>query len=132
MSTDIRYICRSVTERQSDVPTDLSRNVHAELELAFAEHRSAAKALLLERGFFDDVEVGCTGVAFTGKESHAAIAPELGVATADALAAASVAALDGGLALALTAVAAATDHEQRSRLLANRTEIRAGHVGGTR
>jgi amidohydrolase len=44
---------------------------------------------------------------------------------------ADAAVLDGALALALTAVAAATDSGQRARLLDNRTPVRSGSTGGS-
>jgi amidohydrolase len=43
MSTDSKTHCRSAIERYADALVGLSRSIHAEPELAFAEHRSAAK-----------------------------------------------------------------------------------------
>jgi amidohydrolase len=54
MSTDPKTNCRSAVERYADTLVGLSRGIHAEPELAFAEHRSAAKiADLVEREGFE-------------------------------------------------------------------------------
>ncbi|GGP70454.1 M20 family metallopeptidase [Saccharothrix coeruleofusca] len=67
MSTDFKMSTRSTVERYSTALVDLSRSIHAEPELAFAEHRSAAKVsgLLEAEGF--EVERGVAGLdtAFT-------------------------------------------------------------------
>ncbi|HEV7907084.1 MAG TPA: M20 family metallopeptidase [Pseudonocardiaceae bacterium] len=67
MSTDLKISTRSTVERYSNALVDLSRSIHAEPELAFAEHRSADKVagLLAGQGF--EVERGVAGLdtAFT-------------------------------------------------------------------
>ncbi|RKT57551.1 M20 family metallopeptidase [Saccharothrix australiensis] len=67
MGTDFRMRTRSAIERYSNALVNLSRSIHAEPELAFAEHRSAAKVadLLAAEGF--EVERGVAGLetAFT-------------------------------------------------------------------
>ena len=59
--------CRSSVERYSDALVSLSRSIHAEPELAYREHRSAAKvADLAEReGFQVERGVGGLDTAFT-------------------------------------------------------------------
>jgi amidohydrolase len=67
VSTDPKAICRSTVERYSAALVGLSHSIHAEPELAFAEHRSAEKvAGLVERDGFE-VERGVAGMdtAFT-------------------------------------------------------------------
>jgi amidohydrolase len=59
--------CRSSVERYADALVGLSRSIHAEPELAYREHRSAAKvADLAEReGFLVERGVGGLDTAFT-------------------------------------------------------------------
>ncbi|AHI01344.1 M20 family metallopeptidase [Kutzneria albida] len=67
VSTDPKATCRAVLQRYEDALVGLSRSIHAEPELAFREHRSAAKiADLAEREGFQ-VERGVAGLdtAFT-------------------------------------------------------------------
>ncbi|MEU5691121.1 M20 family metallopeptidase [Actinosynnema sp. NPDC020468] len=67
MGTDFKSRTRSAVERYSNALVGLSHSIHAEPELAFAEHRSAAKVanLLAAEGF--EVERGVAGLetAFT-------------------------------------------------------------------
>lgn len=62
MMTDAKASCRSAVERHATALIGLSRSIHAEPELAFAEHRSAAKVadLLALEGFA--VERGVAGL----------------------------------------------------------------------
>jgi amidohydrolase len=63
MSTDFTTQCRSAVDRYADTLVGLSRSIHAEPELAFAEHRSAAKITdLVEREGFT-VQRGVAGLA---------------------------------------------------------------------
>ena len=49
----VRELCRAAVRRHEDALVELSRSIHAEPELAFAEHRSMAKVvdLLTSHGF---------------------------------------------------------------------------------
>ena len=64
---DPRAVCRSSVERYAGALVDLSRSIHAEPELAYREHRSAAKvADLAEReGFVVTRGVAGLDTAFT-------------------------------------------------------------------
>ena len=67
MGTDFKMSTRSAVERYSNALVDLSRSIHAEPELAFAEHRSAAKVadLLAAEGFEVERGVADLETAFT-------------------------------------------------------------------
>jgi amidohydrolase len=66
MGTDLKISTRSAVERYSDVLVDLSHSIHAEPELAFAEHRSVEKitSLLAREGFKVDSGVAGLDTAF--------------------------------------------------------------------
>lgn len=67
MGTDFEVRTRSAVERYSNALVGLSRSIHAEPELAFAEHRSAAKVadLLAAEGFEVERGVADLETAFT-------------------------------------------------------------------
>ncbi|GGM65860.1 amidohydrolase [Longimycelium tulufanense] len=117
MSTDPssqhRDRCRAVVERHAAELVGLSHSIHAEPELAFAEHRSAAKVaeLLRDGGFTVRTGVGDLDTAFTATAGSGELVvglcaeydalPEVGHACGhNVIAAAGV-----GAALALRAVA---------------------------
>ncbi|XVV03061.1 M20 family metallopeptidase [Actinosynnema sp. CA-248983] len=67
MGTDFEVRTRSAVERYSNALVGLSHSIHAEPELAFAEHRSAAKVadLLAAEGFEVERGVADLETAFT-------------------------------------------------------------------
>ncbi|ATE57262.1 MULTISPECIES: M20 family metallopeptidase [Actinosynnema] len=67
MGTDFKKRTRSAVERHSDALVALSHSIHAEPELAFQEHRSAAKVADLLEGSGFEVERGTADLetAFT-------------------------------------------------------------------
>ncbi|MFI9816972.1 M20 family metallopeptidase [Saccharothrix variisporea] len=67
MGTDFEVRTRSAVERYSNALVELSHSIHAEPELAFAEHRSAAKVadLLAAEGFEVERGVAELETAFT-------------------------------------------------------------------
>lgn len=67
MMTEAKAICRSAVERDTAALIGLSRSIHAEPELAFAEHKSAAKVadLLAAEGFKVDRGVAGLDTALT-------------------------------------------------------------------
>ncbi|MCP2165442.1 M20 family metallopeptidase [Goodfellowiella coeruleoviolacea] len=67
MSTDLRTASRSTVERYSAALVDISHRIHAEPELAFAEHRSVATLtdFLGGAGFQIEPGVGGLDTAFT-------------------------------------------------------------------
>jgi amidohydrolase len=113
METGTRARCRSELGRHSDALVALSRSIHAEPELAFAEHRSAAKIVDLVRaaGFAVEQGVGGLDTAFTATHGDGELVvglcaeydalPGLGHACGHNI----IAAASTGAALALAAVA---------------------------
>lgn len=113
VETGLRDICRSELRQHSDALVALSRRIHAEPELAFAEHRSAAKIVELVRtaGFAVEQGVGGLETAFTATHGDGELVvglcaeydalPGLGHACGHNI----IAAASTGAALALAAVA---------------------------
>jgi amidohydrolase len=69
VNADPRSVCRLVLERHADTLVALSRRIHAEPELAFAEHRSAAAVADVAESAGFTVERGVAGLetAFTAR-----------------------------------------------------------------
>jgi amidohydrolase len=113
VTTQARDTCRLELDRQADILVALSRSIHAEPELAFAEHRSAAKVVdVVERaGFRIERGVGGLHTAFTATYGAGDLVvglcaeydalPEIGHACGHNI----IAAASTGAALALAAVA---------------------------
>jgi amidohydrolase len=113
VTTQVRDTCRLELEQQAGALVALSRSIHAEPELAFAEHRSAAKVVdAVERaGFRIERGVGGLQTAFTATYGTGELVvglcaeydalPEIGHACGHNI----IAAASTGAALALAAVA---------------------------
>lgn len=69
VSADPRSVCRDVLREHADSLVTLSHRIHAEPELAFAEHRSAAAVAAVAENAGFEVERGVAGLetAFTAR-----------------------------------------------------------------
>lgn len=117
MSTPARESCRLALERHTAALVGLSRSIHAEPELAFAEHRSVAKIMSVVRdaGFLVEPSAGGLETAFTATFGAGELVvglcaeydalPEIGHACGHNI----IAAASTGAALALAAVAERLD-----------------------
>ncbi|HEY0641479.1 MAG TPA: amidohydrolase [Pseudonocardiaceae bacterium] len=113
MTTDPRTVTRSAVERHADALVALSRSIHAEPELAYQEHRSAAKvaAVVEAAGFEVTRAAGGVTTAFTATYGSGELVvglcaeydalPEIGHACGHNV----IAAASAGAALALAPVA---------------------------
>jgi amidohydrolase len=113
VSTPARDACRFELERRAETLVRLSRSIHAEPELAFAEHRSVEKIITVVRKAGFEVEPGAGGLetAFTATFGRGPLVvglcaeydalPEVGHACGHNI----IAAASTGAALALAEVA---------------------------
>lgn len=69
MSADLRSVCRAAVEQHAETLVSLSHRIHAEPELAFAEHRAAAAVAQVAESAGFTVERGVAGLdtAFTAR-----------------------------------------------------------------